>query len=153
MEAEATPKRLPRNQWAMVLQWALVALDVAAASEAASMAVGASSEVVAVVHVAVADVSVIVATVHPMEHPQVLVLAVDMADATEAVASMTVARAAMLTLSLYHLEEAIAAETVVVTDTATATVIAVGMLARSDLTKVVGMTSRGHDAAIERLCH
>jgi hypothetical protein len=136
-------------------------LDAAVDSEADSTEVGAASEVVVVVLAvaaasiaAVVDVSATVATAHLMEHLQVLVAADLVVAATEAVDSMIVAHAATLTLSLYLPEEVtvevIAAEIVVATVTAIATVIPlVGMLDKSDLTTVVGMTTQDRGAAIK----
>ena len=145
-------------------------MDAAVDSEADSMEAVAASGVVVVVLavaaasiVAVVDVSATVATVHLTELLQVLAAADLVVDVTEVVDSMTVARAATLTLSLCLLEEvtveAIAetvvetvAEIVVAIGTATATVIAlalVGMLDRSDLTTVVATTTRGRAAAIK----
>jgi hypothetical protein len=145
----------------MVLRWALVALDAAVDSEAGSTEAVAASEVVVVVLavaaasiVEVADVSATVDTVHPTEHPQVLAAADLVVAVTAVVDSMIAAHAATLTLSLCLLVEAtveeIAAEIVEETVTAIATVTAlVGMLDKSDLTTVVGMTTQDRDAATE----
>ena len=144
----------------MVLPWALAALDAAVDSEAVSMEAVAASEVVVVVLAVAADsiavevgVSATVATVHLMELLQVLAVGADLVVAvTEVVDSMIAAHAATLTLSLCLLEEATveatAAEIVVATVTAIATVTAlVGMLGRSDPTMAVGMTTQDRDAA------
>jgi hypothetical protein len=160
-----------RNRWAMVLQWALVALDVVVVDlEVASTAVVAASEadvvgLAAAASIAAAEVDASAAIVDMaplMERLQALA-AVGLAVATEDEDLTTAALAATLTLSLCLLEEVIAAAIVEVTveliaeAAATGTVIAtalaavVGMLDRSDLTTAVGMMSRGLDAVIERL--
>ena len=177
--AVATLKLLFLNLSATVLPWVLVALeDAAVDSEADSTEVEAVSEAAvaglaaALIVEVVADVSAIVATAHPTAHLQALAAADLEAAETEVVVSMTVAHAATLTLSLSLLEEvtveatavqsavqsavATVVEIVAVTVTAIATVTAlalVGMLDRSDLTMVVGMTSRGRDAATKWLYH
>jgi hypothetical protein len=102
----------------------------------------------------VVDVSATVATAHLTEHLQVLVAADLVVAVMEAVDSTTAAHAATLTLSLCLLVEATvvvtAAEIVVAIVTAIATVTAlVGMLDKSDLTTVVGMTTQDRGAAIK----
>jgi hypothetical protein len=159
--AAATHRLLLRNQLATVRPWVLVASDVAVASEVDSTEDEVASEVVVVVLVVVAALTVEVvvdASAHRMEHLQALDLAVDLVVVTEAVALMTVARAATLTLSLCLLEEAIEeaivgaiVEAIVVpTGTAITTVTALvpaDMLDKSDLMTAVGMTNQGRDAA------